>query len=363
MIFPSLLIRLHSVSARRTEHWLWSTDRAKKLRSYWLSLTLSILGDSGNQVRFIRPRVRVNCWSDQWKGEGCLQTEEFCGLNIAKRRCYENTLLCSLCFLCPPCFVTRHMFFLKHAFYQLFFPSLLYRGIDHFSNSSNILPNTLPSHFISQEVLFLQVFGTITNCSWLHYYFAMFLDRSPSCVIPLSRGYAGWTTAVTWRTSKEQLEAIGCRIVNPDGTSLIPIFYFPAWITLMNSFSMVQSSLEAFHSKGGILSLEVAIEYLGLPITRADSTYYALTKVSLHWNCVAFLKLLYVVSLELIFSAWLNCWDLISYQVRLSCSTPEVLFPILMGTRTKMRGIGGCPFRLLVLLSGKEYQSSLLCRH
>lgn len=79
--------------------------------------------------------------------------------------------------------------------------------------------------------------------------------------------------------------------------------------------------------------------------------------------CVAFLKLLYVLSLELIFSAWLNCWALISYQVRLSCSASEVLVPILVGTRTKMWGIGGCPFRLLVLLSGKEYLSSLLCRH
>lgn len=132
----------------------------------------------------------------------------------------------------------------------------------------------------------------------------------------------------------------------------------------MNYFSMVQSSLESFHSKDGILSLEVAIQYLGLPMTCADLKYCALTQSLIKLEfCVAFLKLLYVLSLELIFSAWLNCWAPISYQVRLSFRASEVLVPILVGTRTKMGGTGGYPFRLLVLLSGKEYLSSLLCRH
>lgn len=63
------------------------------------------------------------------------------------------------------CFVTLLMLFMKPAFYQLFCLQLLYRDIDYFIRSSNILANikALASYFISQDVFFY-VFRSITNC-------------------------------------------------------------------------------------------------------------------------------------------------------------------------------------------------------
>lgn len=49
---------------------------------------------------------------------------------------------------------------------------------------------------------------------------------------------------------------------------------------------MVHNSLETFHSKDCVLSLELVVEYLGLPMNCVDSKHCALTKVLLSCNSV-----------------------------------------------------------------------------
>lgn len=87
-----------------------------------------------------------------------------------------------------------------------------------------------------------------------------------------------------------------------------PFFNFPTWLILMNNFKMVHNGLESFHSKDGVLSLEVATEYLDLCMNCVDSKCPDWSLIRLLF-CVAFLKLLLCLwSLEIIFPAWLNWW-------------------------------------------------------
>lgn len=63
----------------------------------------------------------------------------------------------------------------------------------------------------------------------------------------------------------------------------------------MNCFNMVHNSLESStETKDGVLSSQLVMKYLGLPMNCADSkyfAYFALTKVSLSCNSLVLLKI------------------------------------------------------------------------